>query len=110
MEDIFTTAAESLPIEQIEQIDCVKGCLNPATQWDQVVEAALNPDLRFVFSNTTEAGIAFNAADTLTGDLGTFPAKITKILYQRFRKYGEAGRVELLPLELIEKKKKGKKR
>ena len=35
--------------------------------------------------------------------LGTFPAKITKILYARYKKYGEAGRVELLPLELIEK-------
>jgi len=39
----------------------------------------------------------------LDGDLGTFPAKITKILYARYKKYGEAGRVDLLPLELIEK-------
>ena len=28
-------------VENIEQIDCVKGCLNPSTEWDKVVEAAL---------------------------------------------------------------------
>ena len=81
-------------VEQIEQIDCVKGCLNPATQWDQVVEAALNPDLRFVFSNTTEAGIEYRP------DADTFPSKVAKLVTAR-AKAGLGGLI-FIPCELIE--------
>ena len=81
-------------VEQIERIDCVKGCLNPATQWDQVVEAALNPDLRFVFSNTTEAGIEYRP------DADTFPSKVAKLVTAR-AKAGLGGLI-FIPCELIE--------
>ena len=84
-------------------VNVVKDCVNPYREFDRYEEAYLDPDLKVIISNTTEAGIAFNAADAFEGDLGTFPAKITKILYARYKKYGEKGKVELLPLELIEK-------
>ena len=78
-------------VEQIEQIDCVKGCLNPATDWDKVVEAALNPDLRFVFSNTTEAGIEYRP------DADTFPSKVAKLVTAR-AKAGLGGLIFILTL------------
>ena len=89
-------------VKEYTYVTVVKDCVNPYREYDRYVEAYMDPELKVIISNTTEAGIAFNAADKYE-DLGTFPAKITKILYQRFQKYGEAGRVELLPLELIEK-------
>ena len=90
-------------VKEYTLVNVVKDCVNPYREFDRYEEAYLDPELKVIISNTTEAGIQFNAADTLTGDLGTFPAKITKILYARFKKYGEKGKVELLPLELIEK-------
>ncbi len=84
-------------------VTVVKDCVNPYREFDRYEKAYLDPELKVIISNTTEAGIAFNAADRFDGDLGTFPAKITKILYARFKAYGEKGKVELLPLELIEK-------
>ena len=89
-------------VREYTYVTVVKDCVNPYREYDRYVEAYMDPELKVIISNTTEAGIAFNAADKYE-DLGTFPAKITKILYERFKKYGEAGRVELLPLELIEK-------
>jgi len=89
-------------IKEYTYVTVVKDCVNPYREYDRYEAAYLDPDLKVIISNTTEAGIAFNPADKFE-DLGTFPAKITKILYARFKKYGEAGRVELLPLELIEK-------
>ena len=89
-------------VKEYTYVTVVKDCVNPYREYDRYVEAYMDPELKVIISNTTEAGIAFNAADKFE-DLGTFPAKITKILYARYKKYGEAGRVELLPLELIEK-------
>ena len=89
-------------VKEYTYVTVVKDCVNPFREYDRYEAAYLDPELKVIISNTTEAGIAFNAADKFE-DLGTFPAKITKILYARFKKYGEAGRVELLPLELIEK-------
>ncbi|MBQ7712379.1 MAG: tagaturonate reductase [Clostridia bacterium] len=89
-------------VREYTYVTVVKDCVNPYREYDRYVEAYMDPELKVIISNTTEAGIAFNAADKYE-DLGTFPAKITKILYERYKKYGEAGRVELLPLELIEK-------
>lgn len=89
-------------LKEYTYVTVVKDCVNPFREYDRYEQAYLDPNLKVIISNTTEAGIAFNAADKFE-DLGTFPAKITKILYARFKKYGEKGRVELLPLELIEK-------
>ncbi len=89
-------------VKEYTYVTVVKDCVNPYREYDRYEAACMDPDLKVIISNTTEAGIAFNAADKFE-DLGTFPAKITKILYARYKKYGEAGRVELLPLELIEK-------
>ncbi len=89
-------------VKEDTYVTIVKDCVNPYREYDRYEAACLDPELKVIISNTTEAGIAFNPNDKFE-DLGTFPAKITKILYARFKKYGEAGRVELLPLELIEK-------
>lgn len=81
-------------VESTELIECVKGCLNPATEWERIVETACSPDLRFVFSNTTEAGIIYKPGED------TFPAQLAKLLTARC-KAGLPGLI-FLPCELIE--------
>lgn len=65
--------------------------------------ASLNT-LRFVVSNTTEAGITLDKNDHFDGLPETYPGKLTKFLFERYnsfngdRKYG----LIILPVELIE--------
>lgn len=81
-------------VESFALIDCVKSCMNPATEWTRLVETFCLPELRFVFSNTSEAGIECKPG------VDTFPAKLAKLLTARC-KAGRPGLV-FLPCELIE--------
>lgn len=74
-------------------------------EYEQFLALAKNPSIRFIVSNTTEAGIAFNAADTFDDSPpAEFPAKLTRFLYERFGACEGAldcGFV-LIPCELID--------
>ncbi len=79
--------------------------LNCYRQFDKVLALARDPQIRFMFSNTTEAGISYHADDTLTDAPPTsFPAKLTRLLFERFTHFegaADKGWV-LLPCELID--------
>ena len=90
------------PAEYKRVITCVKGCLKTATEWNKVVECACLPTLELVFSNTTEAGIEYRPEPYTPGEAqSTFPAKVTSLLYERF-KAGRKGLV-FVPCELIDR-------
>ena len=61
---LYTTVLRGIEdgkeVEELRAVTSVRGCLNPFTQYDEYIAQADNPDLRFVFSNTTEAGIAYD--------------------------------------------------
>lgn len=80
----------SRTIEEFEEITCVKGVDLP----QNVEKYALDPDIRFVVSNTTEAGIQY------VKGVDTFPAKVARLVTARC-KAGLPGFV-FLPCELIE--------
>ena len=86
-------------------VDCVQKVVNPYSEWESYLELAKNPNIRFIVSNTTEAGIMFNAADVLEDNPPKeFPAKLTIWLYHRFQYFGNditKGCI-FLPCELIE--------
>lgn len=66
-------------------ISCVSRCINPYDDYDALMECAKNPDLRFIASNTTEAGIAYDASCQLTDrPASSFPGKLTQFLFERF--------------------------
>ncbi|MGE6630040.1 tagaturonate reductase [Bacillus sp. NPDC077027] len=73
--------------------------------YDGFLQVAENPDLRFVFSNTTEAGLVFREEDRLEDrPQASYPGKLTAFLYQRFKTFSgnlEKGLV-VLPCELLE--------
>ncbi len=66
-------------------ISCVSRCLNPYAQFDEFLACAANPDLRFIVSNTTEAGIAYDpACQPDDKPASSFPGKLTQLLHARF--------------------------
>ena len=77
--------------------------LNPYAPegWAKVLELAKSPDLEIVVSNTTEAGIVYDEASKFDEvPPSSFPAKLTRVLYERF-KAGLGGLV-ILSCELID--------
>lgn len=60
--------------------------------------------LRFVVSNTTEAGIVLDKNDSIEGLPTTYPGKLTKFLYERYMAFdGDKNKgLIILPVELIE--------
>jgi tagaturonate reductase len=93
-------------IEKKEVISSVSRGINPYTDWDGFLRCAENPAIEFVFSNTTEAGIVFDAVDQLEmKPPHSFPGKLTAYLYHRFRHFnGDATKgMVIIPCELIER-------
>ena len=90
------------PTVRKDAITCISRCVKPYEDFEAYKALAKNPDFRFIFSNTTEAGIAYEADDKLTdAPPKSFPAKLTVLLYERFTA-GLDGFV-IIPCELIDK-------
>lgn len=87
-------------------ITCVSKVINPYEDFQRFLKCAENPDLKFIVSNTTEAGISFDDTDQDSTKLAeSFPGKVTQLLFHRFKFFNgdiEKGLI-LLPCELIEK-------
>lgn len=93
-------------LQETRLITCVEGVLNPFENPNAFFKAAENSDLKFVVSNTTEAGITFSAADINPAALAeTFPGKLTSFLYHRFTFFkGDPNKgLIIMPCELIDK-------
>ena len=82
-------------------ISCVSRCLNPYENYQGLMDCAKNPDLRFLVSNTTEAGIVFDpACKKDDAPPASFPGKLTLFLHERW-KLGLKGFI-ILSCELID--------
>ena len=72
--------------------------------FDVLLPFAKLDSLRFIVSNTTEAGIVLDENDNFDGLPKTYPGKLTKLLFERFNAFGGAldkGLI-ILPTELID--------
>ena len=88
-------------VENVYKVDAVESVFSPFEDNDTFYSLAREEDLKIIVSNTTEAGICFSENDKFEDfETATFPAKLTKFLYERY-KAGKGG-VYLLPVELIE--------
>ena len=75
-------------VEQRQIITSISRAINPYEEWQAFLECAAQPDLRFMVSNTTEAGIEYLKEDKPTDKCPTsFPAKVTAFLYERFKAF-----------------------
>lgn len=88
-------------IESVYPISCIKRAIDPFIDYNGYISTAKEDDLKIIISNTTEAGICYNENDSFDGfENVTFPAKLTKFLYERF--LANKSGVYLLPVELID--------
>lgn len=91
-------------VNSIELIDVISRSLNPYTQFEDYLKLAEQPEMRFVVSNTTEAGIAFDPDCKLDdAPASSYPGKLTQLLYHRFKTFNGAADKGLIifPCELI---------
>jgi tagaturonate reductase len=89
-----------------EVIDVISRGINPYQDFQAYLKTAEQPDIRYIISNTTEAGIAFDDNDKPTATPpNSFPAKLAVWLYHRYKTFnGDASKaVHIIPCELIEK-------
>ncbi len=86
--------------EETRIVDCITRGINPYVNTGEFFACAKNPDLRFIVSNTTEAGIEYRDDDEAF-DKTTFPGRLAMFMKRRFD-LGLNGFV-LLPCELIDK-------
>ena len=79
---------EGQTVDSIEMIDVISRGINPYVDFQAYLKLAEQPEIRFVISNTTEAGIEFNP-DCMLDDAParSYPGKLTQLLYHRFRHF-----------------------
>ncbi|MCM2274838.1 MAG: tagaturonate reductase [Candidatus Didemnitutus sp.] len=92
-------------VESRRIVTAVRRALDPYAQWAELVRAFTGDELRFVLSNTTEAGIAYVEEPLAPGRCPeSFPAKVAALLHARWQAGGTAARgLVFLPCELIER-------
>ncbi|MDR2449409.1 MAG: tagaturonate reductase [Prevotellaceae bacterium] len=91
-------------VDSIQMIDVITRGINPYVQFGDYLKLAENPAMRFVISNTTEAGIAFNAVDNFNdAPASSYPGKLTQLLFHRFKTFNGASDkgIIIFPCELI---------
>lgn len=86
-------------------ITSIKDIVSAYETYEEYAAYAKLPSLRFIVSNTTEAGIIYNPEDKLEDcPPSSYPGKLTKFLYERFQEFNgdyKKGLI-ILPVELID--------
>lgn len=91
--------------EENRIVTCVRKALDCCSEYEDYMALASLPTLRFIVSNTTEAGICYEESDRF--DLRpphSYPGKLTQFLHARWKAFGgdRSKGVIILPVELIE--------
>ncbi len=85
-------------------ITSVEKAIDANDDYEEYMSLAHLDTLRFVVSNTTEAGIALDSSDHFDGLPNSYPGKLTKFLFERFVAFnGDNSKgLIMLPVELID--------
>lgn len=89
-----------------ETIDVISRGINPYEDFNAYLETAENPEMRYIISNTTEAGITYDENDLpVSAPPASYPAKLAVWLNHRYQTFkGDVSKgVHIIPCELIEK-------
>lgn len=92
-------------VSRTDLVQSVSRTIHPYKRWDDFLATARDSGFRYVFSNTTEAGIVFSEEDQFEDEApGEFPAKLTRWLYERYLYFDGSTRrgCLIIPCELIE--------
>jgi len=91
-------------IQHKKLISNISRGINPYENFLAYLNLAREEELKFIISNTTESGIAYDPKDKLTSEPpSSFPGKLTRLLYERYNYFKgdpEKGLI-IIPCELI---------
>jgi len=93
-------------VERAEVINVFSNVFDPYSDWKRFLSLAELPNLRFIVSNTTEAGLAYQPeAWSESEPIASYPGKLTRFLYHRYEIFNGAADRGLicLPCELLER-------
>jgi tagaturonate reductase len=93
-------------VEEQQVINSISRGIDPYLDFEGYLKCAHNPELRWIVSNTTEAGIAYAANDRSTDQPpSSYPGKLTLLLLERYKAFkGDLSKgFIVLPCELIER-------
>lgn len=92
-------------IDHKQIISAIQKSVNPYANYDEFLALAKEEELEFIFSNTTETGIAYDETETsYEGPHKNFPAKVAVLLHERYKHFNGATDkgLRIIPCELIE--------
>ena len=92
------------PVDSVDLIDVISRGINPYRDFQNYLKLAEQPEMRFIVSNTTEAGIAFDPSCKFTdAPASSYPGKLVQLLYHRYEHFkGDMGKGFIIfPCELI---------
>lgn len=93
------------PVAEPRLISSINREIAVYKEFGDYLACAENPELEWIFSNTTEAGICYSDSDSYDDcPPATFPAKLTRFLHHRFTHFNGASDKGLIivPCELID--------
>jgi tagaturonate reductase len=109
-EGLYTLVTRGLEngerVERREIVTVFSAVFDPYADWQRLIAIAESPSLRFVVSNTTEAGLAYRPEPLRDNEpIESFPGKIAWLLYRRYLAFSGAPDRGLifLPCELLER-------
>ena len=92
-------------VNEVREVSAVRGVVNPYVDYEACRTLARLESLRFLVSNTTEAGIVYDETDSFDElPARSYPGRLVQFLYERYTAFGgdaEKGLI-ILPVELIE--------
>lgn len=79
---------EGITTDETELISSIRRVINPYTDYKSFLHCALNPDLRFIVSDTTSEGISYRPGGYYQdAPPSSFPAMLTVFLHKRFKAF-----------------------
>ncbi|MBO7460960.1 MAG: tagaturonate reductase, partial [Bacteroidales bacterium] len=91
-------------VDTVELIDVISRGIDPYKDYNDYLQLAEQPEMRFVVSNTTEAGITFDASCKFSDKpAASYPGKLVQLLHHRYEYFkGDTSKgFIILPCELI---------
>ena len=101
----YTTSLRGKEEVRNRIVSCVSKVYSCYEDYDSFMKLSCDSSLKFVVSNTTEAGIVFDFEDKYELEPpASFPGKLAKFLYERYKAFeGDRDKgVIILPVELID--------
>ncbi|WP_101846248.1 tagaturonate reductase [Halobacillus sp. Marseille-P3879] len=104
---LFTTILQGIEDgkekQEIEVNSTISRSINPYEDWEGLLKLAESESIEFIFSNTTEAGLAYKEEAFPESESPlSFPGKLTALLYRRFTHTNGGAGFTIIPCELVE--------